>query len=106
MKTSLTASDTKGVLLGLRNSNLAFRKKYPGDPDSRQPVHTVYGGAHLFQADTVPALGRISLAHFQMYAKDCLEFGQALGLAGSEAFPTKKGEARKYIKRFLKQKSC
>ena len=31
----------------------AFAREYPGDPTGRQPVHTVYGGAHLFKADSV-----------------------------------------------------
>ena len=29
-----------------------------------QPVHTVYGGAHLFRHDTAPKLGRIALRAF------------------------------------------
>ena len=36
----------------LRPANLAFIALHPGDAPARQPVHTVYGGAHLFRADT------------------------------------------------------
>ena len=33
----------------------------------RQPVHVVYGGAHLFKADTAARLGRIALASFEKF---------------------------------------
>ena len=32
-------------------------RRWPGEPEGRQPVHTVYGGAHLFRADTARRLG-------------------------------------------------
>ena len=33
-------------------ANRAFARRYPGDRAARQPVHTVYGGAQLFKAET------------------------------------------------------
>ncbi len=33
---------------------------FPGEGPERQPVHTVYGGAHLFSADTAPRLGQLA----------------------------------------------
>jgi citrate lyase beta subunit len=36
-------------------------------PD-RQPVHTVYGGAHLFRADTAPKLGALAQRALETYA--------------------------------------
>ena len=35
---------------GLAEANRAFAAQYPGESGARQPVHTVYGGAHLFRA--------------------------------------------------------
>lgn len=45
----------------LRSANRAFARRYPGDSERRQPVHTVYGGAHLFKADTASRLGALAL---------------------------------------------
>ena len=35
---------------------------------ARQPVHTVYGGAHLFKADTAPRIGQLALAALERHA--------------------------------------
>jgi citrate lyase beta subunit len=35
---------------------------FPGERPDRQPVHTVYGGAHLFTAGTAARLGELSVA--------------------------------------------
>jgi citrate lyase beta subunit len=47
----------------------------------RQPVHTVYGGAHLFAPDTTRKLGAIALRTLQEYAPDAGTLSGALGLA-------------------------
>ncbi|MGH9313127.1 MAG: DUF6986 family protein, partial [Vicinamibacterales bacterium] len=46
----------------------------------RQPVHTVYGGAHLFKADTARRLGERGLAALDQHGGDPVEFAAALGL--------------------------
>jgi citrate lyase beta subunit len=46
----------------------------------RQPVHTVYGGAHLFKAGTVRNLGSLALRSLQTYGADPVEFAAALGI--------------------------
>ena len=46
----------------------------------RQPVHTVYGGAHLFAADTTAKLGAIALRTLREYAPDAATLSSALGL--------------------------
>jgi citrate lyase beta subunit len=55
--------------------------------DDRQPVHTVYGGAHLFRADIAGRLGARALAALAEYAPGPEAFELALnlpaGLAGS-----------------------
>ncbi len=52
----------------------------PGDPPSRQPVHTVYGGADLFRADTARRLGDLALRSLEAYAPDPSSLAAAVGL--------------------------
>jgi len=74
------------VLETLEAANRAFALRYPGDPPARQPIHTVYGGAHLYKAETTRRLGELALRHLDRYAPDAATFGRALqldaGLAG------------------------
>ena len=50
-------------------------------------MHTVYGGAHLFRADTAERLGKLALASLQEYAPDPDEFAAVLGVDASLAAP-------------------
>jgi citrate lyase beta subunit len=52
-----------------------------------QPVHVVYGGAHLFRADTVQKLGRLALRSLEEYAADGESLAKALGLAAGSQGP-------------------
>ena len=54
----------------------------------RQPVHTVYGGAHLFTANSAHKLGRLALVALERWAGDSLTFARALGMAGAQELPT------------------
>ncbi|WP_081865180.1 DUF6986 family protein [Chondromyces apiculatus] len=56
----------------------------------RAPVHTVYGGAHLFRADAAQKLGGLALRALEAYAPDASAFAGALGFPGGddEAFAT------------------
>lgn len=88
MRTSLDPSAIRAPLQALSAANRRFAARYPGEPSARQPVHTVYGGAHLFRADTARRLGDLALAHLDRYAPDPFAFARALGLRGAEALPT------------------
>ena len=55
-------------------------RRYPGDAFARQPVHTVYGGAHLFKSDSAQKLGEAALRALSRYAPDAATFGDALSL--------------------------
>ncbi len=68
------------VLSRLSAANLEFAEAYPGERADRQPVHTVYGGAHLFRADTVRKLGAIALGMFDACAPDPAALAAALGM--------------------------
>ncbi len=65
---------------GLQSSLTAFASRYPGESGRRQPVHTVYGGAHLFKSDTASRLGGLAMSSFETYAPDAKTFAQVLGL--------------------------
>src|SRR6185503_10439054 len=61
MKTSLNATMLTDASAALREANVAFAKAHPGESPGRQPVHTVYGGAQLFSADSARKLGGVAL---------------------------------------------
>ncbi|MBA3342742.1 MAG: phosphoenolpyruvate kinase [Gemmatimonadaceae bacterium] len=72
----------------LREANLAFARTHPGEGPGRQPVHTVYGGAQLFAADSVPKLGAIALRALDQYAGDAAALGDALSISGHSELAT------------------
>jgi citrate lyase beta subunit len=88
MKLSLQDSDKTALLDQLGEANLRFQQTYPGDRPDRQPVHTVYGGANLFKADTCVRMGEIALRNLQTYAPNFVELARVLQLAGHEHLPT------------------
>ncbi len=57
------------------------------NPESRQPVHVVYGGANLFKADTINKLGKIALKSLETYAPNFVEFAGAMWLKGADVLP-------------------
>jgi citrate lyase beta subunit len=58
----------------------AWLRAHPGDPAGRQPVHTVYGGADLFRADSARRLGDLALRSLSTYAPDSSAFASVLDL--------------------------
>ncbi len=68
----------------LRRANLAFGRLYPGDLASRQPLHTVYGGAHLYRAETTGRLGALALRSMDAWGRDAVEFAQVVGFVSPE----------------------
>ncbi|MEP6732086.1 MAG: phosphoenolpyruvate kinase [bacterium] len=72
----------------LRAANVAFAARYPGEAGSRQPVHTVYGGAQLFGADAARKLGDVATRALQDYAPDAATLGKALGIEAHPALAT------------------
>lgn len=56
--------------------------------EQQQPLHVVYGGAHLFHAGTVPKLGQLAATHLMAFASDCFEFAEAVGLPEAQQVPT------------------
>jgi hypothetical protein len=71
----------------LADANRAFAARYPGESGARQPVHTVYGGGHLFRADTAGRLGGLARRALAEYARDAAEFANAIGMPPALAEP-------------------
>ena len=93
MKISLSETSLQGIAESLRASNDAFAAKYPGETGRRQPVHTVYGGAHLFRADTAQRLGQVAERSFAENAPDFVVFARAIGLPDANELPDVLGYA-------------
>jgi hypothetical protein len=82
---SLKAGDLAPVLASLKRANASVAAAFPGETGDRQPVHTVYGGAHLFRSDTTRRLGAVALGVLEEYAPDAATFARVLGLPGELA---------------------
>jgi hypothetical protein len=87
MKRALDPAAAADVLARLARANATFNQRYPGEPSARQPVHTVYGGAHLFAADSAPKLGALALRALEENAPDAVTFARALALPGAAGLP-------------------
>ncbi len=83
-----SSSELAEATAALREANLTFAAAHQGEGPGRQPVHTVYGGAQLFGADSVPKLGRIALAAMDQYAPDARALGEALGISEHPSLST------------------
>jgi citrate lyase beta subunit len=63
----------------------AIAARYPGESAARQPVHTVYGGGHLFKRDTTQKLGVLAKKALEANAPDASTFAGAVGIPGELA---------------------
>ena len=73
-------SHTPTSLTRAADAYSAWALMHPGDPQTRQPVHTVYGGADLFRGDTARRLGDLALRSLETYAADPATLASAIGL--------------------------
>ena len=81
MSQSIPSANKEAILSELGKANKQFQNSYPGDRPERQPVHTVYGGADLFKADSVQKMGKVALNAIHTYAPDAKTFGKAMGIS-------------------------
>ncbi len=75
---TLTPTVTAALETQLRAANAHLDAAYPGELRTRQPVHTLYGGAHLFIPGVCRKLGKIALR--------ALDENSPFPLAGEEIF--------------------
>lgn len=87
MTHTLTSDRLTRSLDALRSANNAFTSRFPGDSGARQPVHTVYGGAHLFKSDSARKLGELALRSLREYAPNFAVFARAVGIKGADSLP-------------------
>lgn len=93
MKRTLHPDSLVEIKTKLEQAHKAFQKRYPGPTGQRQPVHTVYGGAHLFRADTAKRLGEAALRSLDEFAPDFITFAKVLALPGSQRLSDSPGAA-------------
>jgi citrate lyase beta subunit len=87
MKRTLPEESLQEIATKLAFAHKAFERRYPGMSAERQPVHVVYGGAHLFRAGTARRLGDLAQKSVDEYAPDFAAFAKAIGLPGSDRLP-------------------
>jgi len=80
VRTTLSEKKLQKVLDRVQRAQARVAQRYPGDSGARQPVHTVYGGAHLFVSDTARKLGELALRSLEAYAPDADSFCEAIGV--------------------------
>src|SRR5512140_2205919 len=85
VRTTLPEKKLSKALDRVNRAQARFWRHYPGDSGARQAVHTVYGGAHLFTADTPKKLGELALKSLDAYAGDAATFAEAIGISGALA---------------------
>ena len=79
------SDESQQHLDAIAEANRAFARAYPGERPDRQPVHTVYGGAHLFKADIARSLGELAARSMAAHARDPAELASGIGLTGAAA---------------------
>jgi citrate lyase beta subunit len=97
MKPSLSDESLNDLTGRLRRANEEFIRHYPGETGRRQPVHTVYGGAHLFKSDSAKRLGSLAQRSLDQFAPDFVAFARAIALPGSEELPPTLDEAAELV---------
>ncbi len=97
MKSSLANEQISELIEPLRQANEEFSRDYPGETGRRQPVHTVYGGAHLFKADSAKRLGTLAQRALDQFAPDFLTFARALNLRDADKLPESLDDAAELV---------
>jgi citrate lyase beta subunit len=80
--TTISEAALASFLAPLDKANVRTATQFPGESPARQPVHTVYGGAHLFKADAAARLGTLALKALQDHAPDAATLAAAFDLEG------------------------
>jgi hypothetical protein len=87
--TTLSDDVLAPIVADLAAENRAFMEVYPGESDRRQAVHTVYGGAHLFKAESPGKLGEVALRSLKEFAPDGAALNAILEAGWEPAFAGK-----------------
>ena len=79
--TSIAGTVSEEISASLAPVDAELARRYPGDPGTRQPVHTVYVPGDTFDATTVRSWGDRALALLDEHAPDAASFAAVLGLS-------------------------
>ncbi|MGW7519003.1 DUF6986 family protein [Streptomyces sp. NPDC054796] len=85
--TSLASTVSEGIGAALAPVDAELARRFPGDPGTRQPVHTVYVPGDAVTADTVREWGEAALALLDQHAPDAASLAAVLGLDDELAGP-------------------
>ena len=97
-QTTLSDRTLRDLGARLKAQHDEFARHYPGESGTRQPVHTVYGGSHLFKSDTPRKLGDLALKALAQYAPNATTFAEAIGIDPAVA-DTVYGRVQEKLKR-------
>src|SRR6266566_3591172 len=97
-QTTLSDQTLRDLRTRLKAQQEDFARHYPGESGTRQPVHTVYGGSHLFKSDTTKKLGDLALKALSQYAPNATTFAEAIGIDPSVS-ETVYGRVQEKLKR-------
>ncbi|WP_274917181.1 DUF6986 family protein [Streptomyces sp. WZ-12] len=84
---SLADTVREGIGAALAEVDADLARRYPGDPGTRQPVHTVYVPGDAFTAGTIRSWGDQALAMLDEHAPDAAALAAVLGLPDDLAGP-------------------
>ncbi|MBH5333878.1 aldolase [Streptomyces pactum] len=87
VSTSLAGAVAEDIASSLAGVDAELARRYPGDPGTRQPVHTVYVPADAFSATTVREWGDQALAALDRHAPDAAALAAVLGIPDDLAGP-------------------
>jgi citrate lyase beta subunit len=93
MKRTLSPESLREITARLEQAHQALARRYPGLPAERQPIHVVYGGAHLFRSGTTRRLGELALRSLDEFAPDFAAFAKAVGMPGAAGLPDTRNAA-------------
>ncbi|MDT3399015.1 aldolase/citrate lyase family protein [Streptomyces sp. B1866] len=85
--TSLPGAVRDAIGASLAGVDAELARRYPGDPGTRQPVHTVYVPADRVAPGTPRAWGEQALAALDAHAPDPAALADVLGIPGDLAGP-------------------
>ncbi|MEV0965004.1 aldolase/citrate lyase family protein [Streptomyces sp. NPDC049910] len=85
VSTSLAGAVGESISASLVPVDAELARRYPGDPGTRQPVHTVYVPGDAFDAGTIRSWGDQALASLDEHAPDAATLARVLGLSGDLA---------------------
>ena len=97
LRSSLDPAAVADAQAALRDANLAFASRYPGESDRPQPVHTFIEGAQRFSFDVARRRAKEALNAMDTFAPTGEVFGRAMGMPDHPKLGTIMGRIREKL---------